>query len=69
MTDFGFHERWLVVDVMLKKEKPELGDHSIQFCDSERPATYVRGPHNRRRWEITVHPDENACEIAKESQV
>ena len=58
LEDYGFHERWLVVDALLKEPKPELGDFSIQYCDAKRPATYVRGTGNRRRWEITVLPDE-----------
>jgi len=61
MEDLGFHERWLVVDVLLKGEKPELGDHSVQHCDPARPITYIRGTGNRRRWEITVHPDEDTA--------
>jgi 3-(3-hydroxy-phenyl)propionate hydroxylase len=69
MEDYGFHERWLVVDLLLKTEKPELGDHSVQFCDPHRPATYVRGPHNRRRWEITVLPDEDSATIATAPEV
>ena len=58
LDDLGFDERWLVVDLILKRPRPDLGDHSIQFCRPERPATYVRGVGDRRRWEITVHPDE-----------
>ncbi len=58
MADLGFDERWLVVDLILKRPRPDLGDHSIQFCRPERPATYVRGVGDRRRFEITVHPDE-----------
>ena len=64
IEDFGFHERWLVVDVLLKQAKPELGDLSIQQCDAFRPATYVRGTGNRRRWEITVRDDEDSAEVA-----
>jgi 3-(3-hydroxy-phenyl)propionate hydroxylase len=60
IDDLGFHERWLVVDALLKRDRPDLGDHSIQFCNPKRPATYIRGTGNRRRWEITVHPDEPA---------
>lgn len=60
MEDFGFHERWLVVDVLLNGEKPELGDYSIQYCDPARPTTYVRGTGNRRRWELTLLPEEDA---------
>jgi len=69
MEDYGFHERWLVVDVILNAEKPELGDHSIQYCVPERPATYVRGPGPRRRWEITVRPGEDAAEISRPERV
>lgn len=69
MEDYGFHERWLVVDVLLNRDKPELGDHSIQHCNPARPATYVRGPENRRRWEITVRPDEDSVEVTAEASV
>ncbi|MFG1178640.1 bifunctional 3-(3-hydroxy-phenyl)propionate/3-hydroxycinnamic acid hydroxylase MhpA [Xanthobacter versatilis] len=60
MDDLGFHERWLVVDAVLRRPKPELGDHTIQYCDPARPATYVRGPGDRRRWEITVLAEEDS---------
>ncbi|MFQ0815279.1 3-(3-hydroxyphenyl)propionate hydroxylase [Brucella anthropi] len=69
MEDLGFHERWLVVDLLLKHEKPELGDWSLQHCDPARPATYVRGPNNRRRWELTVLPSEDSTEIARPENV
>ncbi|MCI4661190.1 MAG: bifunctional 3-(3-hydroxy-phenyl)propionate/3-hydroxycinnamic acid hydroxylase [Neomegalonema sp.] len=69
MEDLGFHERWLVVDVILNADKPALGDHSIQYCRPDRPATYVRTPGMRRRWEITVLPEEDATEIVKPEQV
>lgn len=65
MEDFGFNERWLVVDLLLNRDKPSLGDHSIQHCNPQRPATYVRGPGNRRRWEITVLEGEDSAEVAK----
>jgi 3-(3-hydroxy-phenyl)propionate hydroxylase len=69
MEDLGFHERWLVVDVLLTHPKPELGDHSIQYCDPARPATYVRGPENRRRWEIAVLPEESSAEVMAPARV
>ena len=65
MADLGFQERWLVVDAVLKRPRPDLGDYSIQFCDAENPATYVRGIGDRRRWEIRLDqskadPDDEA---------
>ena len=63
LDDMRSHERWLVVDSVLKRERPDLGDHSIQFCDPVRPATYVRGVGARRRWELMLLPGENASEL------
>ncbi len=65
LNDLGFQERWLVVDAALKRPRPDLGDYSIQFCDAENPATYVRGTKDRRRWEIRLNqakadPDNDA---------
>lgn len=58
MEDLGFAERWLVLDVILRRPCPQLGDHSIQFCDPRRPATYVRGVGERRRFEIRLEEGE-----------
>lgn len=58
MDDLGFHERWLVLDFVLSRPRPDLGDYSVQYCDPLRPATYVRGVGNRRRWEIALLADE-----------
>ena len=52
--DLGFHERWLVIDLLLRRERPDLGDFTIQYCHPQTPATYVRGPGLRRRWEIAI---------------
>ncbi len=54
MEDLGFNERWLVLDVLLNQDMPELGDHTIQYCSSEQPMTYCRNPGLRRRWEMAL---------------
>jgi len=69
MDDLGFHERWLVIDVLLKRDRPDLCDYSIQHCNPQRPATYVRGTGNRRRWEITIHPDEDAMAATEPDRI
>jgi len=69
MEDLGFHERWLVVDALLKREVPSLGDYSVQFCDPTRPATYVRGVGARRRWEIALRPDEETATATEPDNV
>ena len=64
--DLGFHERWLVVDLLLRVERPDLGDFTIQYCHPQAPATYVRGPGRRRRWEILVGDLPDADALAPE---
>jgi 3-(3-hydroxy-phenyl)propionate hydroxylase len=59
LIDLGFHERWLVVDVLLKVSRPELGEFSVQHCDPARSSTYICGVGNRRRWEIRLHREES----------
>ena len=68
-NDLLFDQNWLVVDVMLKRPMPELGDHSIQYCEPERPATYVRGTGNRRRWEIALLPSEDPDESVRPDRI
>lgn len=67
--DLGFRERWLVVDFLLNREMPELGDHTIQYCVPDRPMTYCRSPANRRRWEIKVLDDETDAEISAPDRI
>jgi 3-(3-hydroxy-phenyl)propionate hydroxylase len=69
MEDLGFHERWLVVDAILQRPRPDLGDYSVQYCSRQRPATYVRGTGKRRRWEIAVLPDEDGITITQPANV
>ena len=69
MEDLGFEERWLVVDLLLKRPRPELGDHSVQFCHSDRPMTYCRGPGDRRRWEMTVKNNESDTEMTDPERI
>ena len=69
MEDLGFHERWLVVDALLRQPRPDLGDWSVQYCSKQRPTTYVRGTGDRRRWEIAVLPGEDEATITQPAKV
>lgn len=69
LDDLQSHERWLVVDVLLQRERPDLGDHSIQFCDPARPGTYVRGVGNRRRWELMLMPGDDPATITQPESI
>lgn len=63
--DLGFHEPWLVVDLVLKKPRPDLGNHAVQFCEPDRSATYVPTVGNRRRWEFRLNDGDDPEKIIK----
>jgi 3-(3-hydroxy-phenyl)propionate hydroxylase len=69
LDDLQSHERWLVLDVLLKRDRPDLGDHSIQYCDPRRPATYVRGVGRRRRWELMLMPGDDPATLTQPETV
>ena len=57
MEDFGFQQRWLVIDVILNADMPQLGEYTLQYCDPQYPMTYCRNPGLRRRWEMAISDD------------
>ncbi len=69
LEDLRSHERWLVVDVILRRDRPDLGDHAVQYCDPARPATYVRGPGDRRRWEFMLLAGEDAAVMSRPESI
>ena len=63
--DLGLHQPWLVFDALLKKEVPQLPDHTVQHCDPSRPMTYCNVTGNRRRWEIMIMPGDDEEQLVK----
>jgi 3-(3-hydroxy-phenyl)propionate hydroxylase len=65
LQDLGFDEPWLVVDVLVNdKGLAKLPKVSVQYCEPQRPCTYVIGPKNHRRWEIALNPGEDPKAMA-----
>ncbi|PIT78554.1 bifunctional 3-(3-hydroxy-phenyl)propionate/3-hydroxycinnamic acid hydroxylase [Limnohabitans sp. B9-3] len=65
LEDLGFDEPWLVVDVMVNAHGlAKLPKTSVQYCNPERPSTYVIGPGHHRRWEISINEGEDPKEVA-----
>ncbi len=70
LEDLGFDEPWLVVDVQVNaRGAAKVPKVSIQYCEPERPTTYLIGPGNHRRWEISARPDEDRRALEAESEV
>lgn len=60
LEDLDFDEPWLVVDAIVNDDKlSELPAHNIQYCEAERPTTFVVGPGKHRRWEIMLKEGES----------
>lgn len=66
MEDLQFDEPWMVVDVMVTPEAAKrLPATNIQFCEPERPCTYIVGPGLHRRWEFMINDDETPAGIQR----
>jgi 3-(3-hydroxy-phenyl)propionate hydroxylase len=65
LEDLGFDEPWLVVDVLVNDQGlAKLPKTSVQYCNPERPSTYLICPGNHRRWEISINPGEDPTQVA-----
>jgi 3-(3-hydroxy-phenyl)propionate hydroxylase len=65
LEDLGFDEPWLVVDVRVNEGGlAKLPKTSVQYCEPDRPCTFVIGPGNHRRWEISLKTGENSQQAA-----
>jgi 3-(3-hydroxy-phenyl)propionate hydroxylase len=65
LRDLGFDEPWLVVDVLVNERGlARLPATSVQYCEPQRPCTYVIGPGRHRRWEISLRPGEDPRQAA-----
>lgn len=70
LEDLVFDEPWLVVDVKVEPHAlAGLPQNSAQFCDPARPASYIVGPGNHRRWEIMLLPGEDPLQMAQPDAV
>lgn len=61
LEDLRFDQDWLVVDIELHEDSTlELPNCVRQYCNTDRPFTYVKGVRRFRRWEFQIQPDEDA---------
>jgi 3-(3-hydroxy-phenyl)propionate hydroxylase len=69
LEDLGSHERWLVVDLQLKRPKPELPVETVQICDPSRPITMAIMVGERRRWEIMLMPGDDPAAMTRPERI
>ncbi len=67
LEDLEFDQPWLVVDIELHDDaKVDLPVGVRQYCDAQRPATYVKGHRRFRRWEFQIQEHEDAQQLNTE---
>jgi len=62
--DYGFNEKWLVVDARKKRDLQFAFDCG-QICDPRRPVTILPLGKRHRRWEWALLPGESAADLEK----
>lgn len=67
--DLGLHQPWLVFDVRLSHERPDLPDHTVQHCGPARPKTFCHVTGDRRRWEIMLMPGDDPAEMVRPERI
>ena len=65
LEDLDFDEPWLVVDVLVNEQGlAKLPKVSVQYCEPDRPSTYLIVTQNHRRWELSINPGEDPKQLA-----
>jgi 3-(3-hydroxy-phenyl)propionate hydroxylase len=66
LFDYEFDEPWLVIDVVapIGNALPLRG---MQICDPVRPASYLKMPGDRFRWEFLMLPGETVGQVTAEA--
>ena len=68
LEDLRFDQEWLVVDIELNEgAEVDLPLGVRQYCNTDRPFTYVKGVRRFRRWEFQVQEHEDAAALNTEA--
>jgi 3-(3-hydroxy-phenyl)propionate hydroxylase len=69
LDDLGFDQPWLVIDVLANAQGlAKLPKTSVQYCEPERPTTFVICTGNHRRWEIRLEEHEDPQRMANPAE-
>ena len=67
--DLDFHEKWVVVDLVMDRAVPSLPDHALAVCDPARPMTVIPMPAPRYRFELMLMPGEEPAAMSAPDMV
>jgi len=55
LDSMAYDEPWIVVDLLVEQDYlDQLPQTNVQYCEPQRPCTYIVCPGNHRRWEFMV---------------
>ena len=69
LRSLGKPEQWLVVDLIMNEDGPDLPEGTVQYCNPIRPITYIEAVGARRRWEVMLLPGDDAASFAEPDSV
>ena len=70
LDDLGFDQPWLVVDVLANERGlAKLPQTSVQYCEPERPTTFVICTGAHRRWELRLLEGEDPRRMETPAEV
>lgn len=70
LEDLDFDEPWLVIDAIVNDDVLDrLPQTQVQYCEPTRPATFVVGPGNHRRWELMLLAGDSLSEDFPEAEL
>lgn len=57
--DLGYHEEWLIVDLLLPEREQEPDRYTYHYCGSSRMGSKVFVGSKRKRWELRLNSSDN----------
>ena len=67
--DMGFHEPWLIVDLLNHAEETDPDRLTTHYCGTERMGSKVFAGRFRKRWEFRINPEDDLDTICDHENV
>jgi len=70
LESMDYDEPWIVVDVIVNEDSiGRLPTTNVQYCQPERPSSFITCPGNHRRWEFMTLPGEPDAGVIPEERL
>lgn len=67
--DLGFHEPWLIIDLILNQPDPDQDRNTTHYCGGRRMGSKVFVGLDRKRWEFRLNPGDDPKTIGRPEHV